>query len=186
MSKRFPESVSLWHPYQDKPGQRHKLALWSDFQFDSVDETINSIAGGQYYAMADNLLDRLEVDPDLLRDKRCENYVSRTGGMLAIRARSKRKCGYIINSDAWKGEPSKQLLEKMKYIFDLFGYEALTPASLSEKILRMTLGRQIIPRPTVMLRSALLENLKGGRIDTQKTAKYYPIVYENDINKAYL
>lgn len=197
MPKRERESVSLWHPWTDRPvykdesmkDKRHKLALWSDFDFTNVDETIAFIGGNNYYAVVNDILDGLEVAPGLLRDKRSTAYLSRTGGAVAMEVRAGRKHGFLIPGGNWGeiGHPTSAVLERMQYVFQTFGYEALTTASLSEKILRSTLpDRSYISRPSAMLRRSLLEHGKGGRIDKKELSQFYPQVYENDMNKAYL
>lgn len=197
MPRNKEEHVSLWHPWIDKPvyknpdlaEKRHKLALWSDFTFDSVDRCVQEIGGGSYYALCRDILLGSEVDPLLLRDPRTEAYLSRTGGISALRVKSKRKSGFLIPGTTWgqTGQPTRELLGRMNHVFNAFGFEALTPSSLSEKVLRSTMADKLyISRPSDMLRRSLIANSKGGRIDSKKTSRFYPVVYENDMNKAYL
>lgn len=180
--------VSLWHPWQDKPGRSHKLALLQDMTFNNIDSLVETIGGNQYYALVENILDGLEINPLLLRDKRTETYLTRSGHAIALRVRSKRKSGFILPSQTW-GDiyPKNETLDRMAYIFDRFGYEAITPASLSEKVLRSTMQEKlIISRPNAILRSTLLKYGKGARISSKKTHKALPVAYENDSNKEYL
>lgn len=182
--------VALWHPWQDKPGQRHTLSLWSDFSYlSSVDSIVNAIGGGQYYALCTDILCEEEIRQELIRDQRTKAFISRTGSVSALQVRHKNKSGFLIAGRSWNEgeEPTRETLAKIKRTFDLFGYEALTPSSLSEKVLRSTLpARTFISRPGVVLRKSFIDNSTGGRIDRKSLGKFFPIAYEYDINKAYL
>lgn len=188
MPRNKQEHVSLWHPWKDKPGQRHKLTLWSDYAYESVDKAIEDIGNGQHYAICNDILSGSEVDTALVRDGRTDAYLSRTGNVAALRVKSKRKSGFLIPAQQWGcSTPRRELLGRMEHVFNTLGFEALTPSSLSEKVLRSTLpDRSYISRPSDMLRRSLIMHGKGGRIDKKEISKFYPIVYENDMNKAYL
>lgn len=182
------EHVSLWHPWQDKPGQRHTPVLYSGIKSDDIDETVRTIAGEQYYGLVTDILNGIEVNPLLLRDKRTQAYLSRTGNVSALRIKSKRKSGFLIPSSSWGSlNPGQDTIRRMNHVYQTFGYEAISPSSLSEKVLRATLpDRTYISRPSAMLRKSLLDNSTGGRIDKKKISRFLPVAFEYDINKAYL
>lgn len=188
MTKKFPDRVSLWHPWQDKPGTRHKVNLWSDLSYGSVEESILGVANGRFYSVCTDVLNSLEVDTSMVRDPRTSAFLSRSGSCSGLRIRNKRQSGFLIPSSNWCSPyPSQALVERMNYVFSKFSFEAITPASLSEKVLRSTLPAKChIRRPNNMLRSTLLADNRGGRIDKKKISKFFPTVYENDLNKAYL
>lgn len=184
--------MSLWHPWVDKPGQRHNLDLWSNYSFPNVETVIEAIGGGQKYMFCNDILSSSEVDPEIIMHVQRKNpgdiFISRTGQMTALKLRHGKHCGFLIPGIVWgcPVSPGNALLESIQDIFDIFGYEAITPASLSEKILRSTLPpKMYISRPSAPLRDVLISNGKGARIDKAKQA-YFDRAYEYDLNKAYL
>ena len=184
--------VSLWHPWQDKPGQRHTPVLWNIERFgSSLDDVVWSVAQNQYYVFCNDILDEKEI-PDsiaLLRHKKTEAYISRTGKVVALRVKGKRKSGFFIPASVWgcNVPPNEGLIKNVNRIFTLFGFEAITPASLSEKVLRSTLPERVfISRPNHMLRNVILRYGKGGRIDGKQQPTYYHKLREYDENKSYL
>jgi hypothetical protein len=190
-----PGHVSLWHPWTDKPGANHRLSLWSEVKeqnFDSVSNLARYFADNQLYTFCNDIFDAEEVADStaLVQYAGHKNtFISRTGKVVALRLSRRRKSGYFIPATVWKWptEPGKELLSNVGHIFRTFKYEALSPASLSEKVLRSTLPeRMFISRPSAMVRRVLIENGVGGRIDEAKIARFYPIIYEYDLNKAYM
>lgn len=188
----MPEHVSLWHPWKDKPGQRHTPTLWKDIENMDIDTLVQYVGQNQIYCFCNDILDEEEIPQSeaLLLHKDTESYISRTGKVVALRAMSKRKSGFFIPGDVWgcKNEPNYRLLEVVNRIFKRFQYEAITPASLSEKVLRSTLpDRLFISRPSDMLRRTMIgQNKKGGRIDQRRTATRHQVIYSYDETKSYL
>lgn len=181
--------VSLWHPWQDKPGLRHELALFSDYAHLSVDEIVKEIGNGRKYAICTDILNSREVDASLIRDRRTEPYLSRTGSLAGLRVRSGRWSGFLIPGIQWgeQSNPTKDTLNNIQSIFSLFNREAITPSSLSEKVLRGTLpGKLYISRPSVPLRTAILGNRSIARVMIQRRGIKSDEAYEYDYNKKYL
>ena len=188
--------VTLWHPWQDKPGQRHKLTLWStghigQVPISSVEELIGSVAHHGLYTFCNDVFDvgEFPFSDELLNHPKSEAYISRSGQVVALKLKSKRKAGFLLPASTWKWDntPTKEMIDHVQNIFRQFGYEALTPSSLSEKVLRATLpDHTFISRPSEPLRRVLLANSTGGRIDRKEIGQFYPVVYTYDMNKAYL
>lgn len=179
------QHVSLWHPWLDKPGQRHTLHLLSEFSEMNIDQIVSNI-GGRYVYCQDIFR---EVERSLIRHQKSEPYLSRTGSLSALRIKSKRSNGFIIPGIQWGEQyyPTKNTLRNIQTVFDEFHYEALTPSSLSEKVLRATLpAKCLISRPSVMVRKTFLDNRRGGRILKEKRGLKAEFGYEYDENKAYL
>lgn len=189
MARRNTQSVSLWHPWQDKPGQSHTLALLEDFDFRSTDDLLQTLSGGKYYALCEDIFSPREVEPSLLRNGRTEPYLSKSGNIAALRIKGRRGSGFIIPAIQWSevNRPSRQSLTDIQSIFTIFDREALTPSSLSEKVLRSTLPDKLfISRPSVNLRSAILRNRSIARVTRHKRGVRSPIALEYDKIKAYL
>lgn len=189
MYKDREEHVSLWHPWLDKPGQRHSLGLWGESNYKTVDEMLQGIGGGKQYSFCSDILQEKEVPSELVLHDKTESFICRTGQMTALKVRYGKNTGFLVPGIVWgcANSPGKDLLHSIQNVFDLFGYEAITPASLSEKVLRSTLPyKTCISRPSVPLRQSFLDHSPGARIDVKQTAQWYPEVYEYDINKAYL
>jgi hypothetical protein len=192
------EHVSLWHPWQDKPGTRHTLTLWNkngsigDILLESIEELIELVARQKLYVFCNDVMDEQEFtcSSALLQHPKSEAYISRTGKVIALKLRNKRQSGFLIPANVWGysgNEPNEELLKNVKSVFKRFNFEALTPASLSEKVLRSTLPEHTyISRPSDALRRVLLAHSIGGRIDRKEIGAFYPCVYSYDMNKAYL
>ena len=184
--------VSLWHPWQDKPGRYHPLRLYNTLgPFESVESLIETVASNQYYTFVSDVMDSEEISfsESLLTHEKTTPYISKTGSVVALKLGHGKKSGYLIPGSIWgeKHTLGGKLLKNVHALFTLFGYEALTPASLSEKVLRATLPDYAgISRPSDMLRRTLLAHSYGGRIDRKELREFYPVVYEYDMNKAYL
>lgn len=180
--------VSMWHVWNDKPGQRHALELFEKYSSLETEKIIEHLGTG-VYAFCNDILGGNEVHSDLLLHDRTEAYLSRTGNIAALRVRGKRKSGFIIPAIQWLKdvEPDKEFLSAIDSIFKLFHFEAITPSSLSEKVLRSTLPEHItISRPSVMLRRCLINNTLGGRQEFTPTKGKLKKAYEYDKIKAYL
>jgi hypothetical protein len=189
-------SISRWHPWYDKPGQRHSLKLWSELlhnDMNTVEKCIDEIAGGQLYALCTDVFAEEEIPfrDELLKVANEQEgvYLRKNGGVVALKLQRKRRAGFVIPAHTWgASEPTSSLIKDIiQPCFDIFGYEAITPASLSEKVLRGTLGPFMpsIYRPSIMLRRDLLHTPHGGRIETAKELRYFETLFEYDINKAY-
>lgn len=180
------ESVSLWHPWQEKGGIKHELALWSDFDFSSIEEIISKIGTGRYYAICNDILSPREVPTNLLKHPRSEPYLSRNGHVAALKIRGKRGNGFLIPAIQWNGATDRDTIENIRQIFHIFDMEAITPSSLSEKVLRRTLPDKLfISRPSVALRSKILSNRSVARILKSKYTTSQK-GYEYDEVKAYM
>lgn len=198
-------SVTRWHPWLDKPGSHHALTLWNGsgsslstlqaenvFHLPTVETAIEVVAGKKLYCFCEDLLDEHDIPycHELIGHKQATPYLSRGGRIPALRVETKKKSGFFIPAStfSWHDIPGKKLLENVTLLFHLFGYEAVTLPSLSEKVLRGTLPEKLhIHRPSSMLRRNVLANHKGGRIDkTRETGVFLPLVREYDENKAYL
>lgn len=192
--------VSLWHPWKDKPGNFHTLSRWNKGavvdskeikEVSSIENIIEIIGGERKYTFCNDILSRDEFpfSIELIRHKSTQPYISKTGHVVALRIKKKRTSGFLIPGIHWShvGIPTDNLLDNVQWTFKQFKYEALTPASLSEKVLRATLpDRCFISRPSLDLRRCLLDTEHGGRIDRKKVIEYFERVFEYDINKAYL
>jgi len=125
---------------------------------------------------------------ELLRRKEVDPYITGSGRVVALRLKQKRSSGFLIPASTWGFRaPGQHLIETLDRLFGLFNLEAITPASLSEKVLRQTLPeRNYISRPSMDLRRVLLDTPHGGRIDVAEDIQWYPALHEYDMNKAYL
>lgn len=125
----------------------------------------------------------------LLGEKGVHPFLSKTQGISGFSLKSKRGTGYATNAATWAypdGAGTK-IASIVNDVFRLTNFSGSTPSSLSEKGLRATLPERLyIHRPCIALRTALLENNPGGRVDRARLRKYFPRVYEYDKNKAYL
>src|SRR5712691_5791555 len=102
------EHVPLWHPWTDKPGQRHTLTLWNngsigDIPLESIEELIELVARQQLYVFCNDVMDEQEFtcSSSLLQHPKSEAYISRTGKVIALKLRNKRKSGFLIPSNVW-------------------------------------------------------------------------------------
>lgn len=183
--------VSIWHPWQDKPGQRHTPVLWNHEDYpSSIERIIEHVATSQEYVFCNDILDPLEIPTELIQATAPRNrYLSRTGKVVALRVANKRKSGFFIPAIVWchRSEPDGELLSRVNHVFQTFGYESISPSSLSEKVLRSTLPEKLcISRPSHMVRQTFLENGRAGRIDTVKEPRYFERLKQLDENKSYL
>jgi DNA polymerase type B, organellar and viral len=194
------DTVKKWHPWLDKPGMHHSLALWQEQEIQqgnrtpyvpsNAEDVIEYVGRNRLYVLCRDILDQSEFPygDELLQHERSQAYVQKRGKIVAVQLRAGRYRGFLIPSRTWNhAVPGPELAEDMEHLFHIFGYEAITPASLSEKVFRATLGeRHTIYRPSVDLRKILLEYGEGGRIDEADEGKLYPVVYTYDIKSAYL
>jgi hypothetical protein len=182
---------SLWHPWLDKHTLRHTPCLYDEIKdmTQDTEQFIATMAEKELYCFVNDIIDETEVDESFLLSSNTQEYVSRTGKIVALRAKNKRKSGFFIPSSVWghQGLPNHDLIDNINFLFRHFQYEALTPSSLSEKMLRSTLPeRTIIYRPNDMLRRTLLEHSHGGRIDEKEVPRRLKKLYSYDLVKAYL
>jgi|SRR5215472_9807748 len=196
-------SSAMWHPWRDRPGVRHPVARWNgntgltiDEQFSfhpaSAQGLFDTVSRQKLYLYCEDILDQKSVPwtDDLLRfpPEQVVPYVSKSAGIAAIRLSNKRQSGFLLSAPSWCWHErlSERFLENVHLLFKLCGYQAVTLASLSERLLRSTLPESLhIHRPSMMLRRDVLNNHRGGRIDLAIPA-YYPLVVQFDENKAYL
>jgi hypothetical protein len=193
--------ASLWHAWQDKPSIRHVPSFLDNENIYSGYSTLPlySVPNMEHliYAVAHNGLFTLTGDVlsertfsyahELIGDDHVTPYLSRTGNIAALRLSHKRHSGFLVPIRTWKweGHADGTLIREMVHLFQLFGFESTTPASLSEKVLRATLPTPVgISRPSVWLRRDILNNHTGGRIDLA-LPRYYRKVLEYDKIKAY-
>jgi hypothetical protein len=184
---RKPGNVSLWHPWQEPERRTHTLSLLQSFNFQSIESAIATLSTGKYYAICHNIF--REVPEDLIRDKRSEPFLSKNGHIAALRLKGKRGSGFIIPAIQWQEDryPTHDTTANIQEIFDIFKREAVTPSSLSEKVLRATLpDKLIISRPSVALRRTILENRSIPRVTQWKRGIKSEEAYEYDKIKAYL
>lgn len=204
----YGHSARLWHPWHDKPGMPYSPVRLeypliynifdkSLYSLNTVENAIETLAKNKLYCFIYDALNTNDIPyaDDLLvhRDERGKAdtfpYLSRTGKVAAIRVARKGKSGFFIPASTWKwtGLPDKRFIENVFYLFNLFGFQSTTPASLSEKVLRSTLHDDVhITRPSVVVRDIILNNNVGGRIDKAEYGAFYPVVVKYDKNKAYL
>jgi hypothetical protein len=192
------DTLARWHPWPTKKGIRHLGTLWQDgaiwidqeasYSPRDAEEAIQIVGRQQMYVFCSDPLDQEEFSfsDDLLL--KSDTYMQKAGKVVAVRVKSGRHCGFFIPARTWGfAYPSFEMIETIREIFSLFDIEAITPASLSEKVLRSTMADKIaIFRPAHHLRKILLENNGGGRIDLKEVGEFYPKAYKYDINKAYL
>lgn len=194
-------ATAMWHPWKDKPGLRHIPTRWHEGSILSdmgvlsypanAEECIQYVGRNQLYLFCNDILDAREIafSKELVKHEKTEPYMQRTGKICALRVHPARTSGFFIPASTWlySLRPSSEFVESVRIVFARFGYEAITPASLSEKVLRSTLPERIaIYRPAAPLRRILLENNGGGRIDVAEIGVFYPCAYTYDLNKAYL
>lgn len=184
---RKPGNVSLWHPWQEPEKRTHTLSLLQGFNFQSIEEAIATLAGGKYYAICHNVF--RDVPESLILDNRSEPFLSKSGHIAALRIKGRRGSGFIIPAIQWQEEryPSPDTLSNIQSVFNIFKREAVTPSSLSEKVLRSTLpDKLIISRPSVALRRTILTNRSIARVTQWKRGIRSEEAYEYDKIKAYL
>lgn len=194
------DTVSPWHPWQDKPGTRHPLGLWdcqeilqsgkTPYYPSSADDCVQYIGRNRLYVLCRDILcqDEFPYSDELLGHPKTEPYLQKQGKVVAMRLQGGRYSGFLIPSRTWNHPlPGQALLEDMEDAFHLVGYQGITPGSTSEKVLRSTLPKyHSIYRPSVDVRRVLLATNGGGRIDESEFSTLYPHVYTYDIKSAYL
>jgi hypothetical protein len=194
--------VSLWHPWLDTPGVPKVPVYWQAggavhsplgkiYSVSNLEQVFSTIGRNELFCLCDDLLsvEEFPFANDLIGDKRAKPFLSRSG-CAALKITSGRKIGYFIPASTWcwrEDELNKQLLENLNWVFRKVGFQATTPPSLSEKVLRSTLPTPVgISRPSVMLRHAVLANHRGGRVDSAKSPyKIWNEVYRYDKIKGY-
>jgi hypothetical protein len=195
-------SVRKWHPWKDSLGMPYAPMFWRNGTISTVSgsvlcycsslsELIAEVTHRKLFVLCDDLLSEHDFSfvNELLGAKEARPYLSRSGGITALRLSSKKQNGFLVPASTWgmRGEPTQEYLQAVIDVFRLFNIESVTPASLSEKILRRTLPDKLsIYRPSLILRKDVLDNHRGGRIDTAQSGQFYSSVYEYDKNKAYL
>jgi hypothetical protein len=187
----FGRSVPLWHPYQDKRGIHHIPLSLDQVPVTSLEAAYNMLCSPPpVYAFCQNIF-LLPYTEEAL-EKKAVPFVTKSGNIIALQLRQKRRSGYFINCDGWKSDkPDEEFMEAVDHVYRHFHLMAVTPSSLSEKILRCTLPERVyISKTSRLLREDILSNRVGSRIDTVESlgisTHYFPIVYEYDLNKAYL
>lgn len=200
----YNKHSSLWHPWQDKTGIRHvpcfhrEEAIFSIassdpmFHVEHLEKLLSVVSQNQLFVLCHDILNEHEFfyAHELIGHPMATPYLSRKGNIAALRIANKRKSGFLVPEKTWNPNDIpldySRLVENITLIFKLFGFESVTPASLSEKVLRATLPTPVrITRPNCWLRRDILENHVGGRIDCATPALYRK-VRQFDKNKAYL
>jgi DNA polymerase family B len=193
--------ASLWHAWEDKPGIRHvpsflrNESIYSGYSrqalyaVEDMERLIYAVAHNGLFTLTGDVLSErtFSYANELIGDDHVTPYLSRTGNIAALRVSTKRKSGFLVPTRTWKWEntPGKELIRELVHLFQIFGFESSTPASLSEKVLRATLPTPLgISRPSVWLRRDILNNHTGGRIDLAEP-QFYRRILEYDKVKAY-
>jgi DNA polymerase type B, organellar and viral len=195
-------SVSKWHAWKDSVGMPYAPMMWHNNTISTISgstlcycsslkELINEVSSRKLFVLCKDVLSEADFpfSNALLGAEQSHPYLSRSGGVVALRISQKKRSGFLVPSSTWgmNGTPTKEDLQNIVDVFRLFRFESTTPASLSEKILRSTLPDIIsISRPSLILRRDILDNHVGGRIDSARHGQFYAKVYEYDKNKAYL
>lgn len=196
------KSVALWHPWMDIPGVSSPLAFWQGgsifspsgeklFTPSLATELLEYVSHARLFLFVNDLLNSSEFSSFSLNEVLgCSmSFMSGADHILGL-SRSARSPGRIIQAGTWKWDgaiDSQAFYERLDYLFHLFNFQAMTPASLSEKVLRRTLPQNLcISRPGNSLRSAILNNHVGGRIDESLSSTLWRFVYQYDRNKAHL
>lgn len=194
-------NTALWHPWREHPGIRHLPVFWHDgsiMRNESILarpkgalDAIEFVGRNQLYVLCNDVLDEKEFSysVNLVTHDKSEPYLSKHGRVVALRIHPTRKSGFFIPARTWASlPPARELCDLMSYCFKLFNLEAISPPSLSERALRVTLPDKLfIHRPPSDLRSVLLNHNGGGRIDEAEIwGEFFMEVFEYDLNKAYL
>jgi len=195
-------SSPVWHPWKDKNGvplaptflHNHKI-FSSDgkllFQVNSHSELCETVARNGLFLLCYDLLDTREFPylNEFLGTKGVTPFLSKTRGMPAASIRFSKKNGLLVSSQGWcfEGPPDEICTKNILSIFKAFGYQASTPASLSEKLLKLSLPEDFkIHGPSKRVREDVLAAHTGARIDTARSKIFLKNAYEYDKNKAYL
>lgn len=187
--------------WPEKKKRTHQLFSWRNgsvgnkdgdtvYKIGGVEDCIKTVAENRMYVLCDDVMhpEQIPFNKELLLDKRTEAYPRENGQIVALKCSYKRNRGFIIPAKTWGSDSAgNELVDQVQELFDIFEMEALSPSSLSEKVLRSTLPEKLfIRRPSHMLRKTFLENGRGPRIDKAE----YPMLvghgYEYDGNKQYL
>lgn len=201
-------SAPIWHAWRDRTGMPYapvRLSYPDVYNiFDKplhtitdAENFISTLTANKLYCFVADIMNTDNVpyvDELLDRSMRSEKpsvfpYVSRTGKIAAIRMSKSRRNGFLIPASTWKYStgPDRRFIENIFYLFNLFGFQSTTPASLSEKVLRSTLSDDMhITRPSTIVRDTILKHNVGGRIDKAEYGAFFPVVVKYDKNKAYL
>lgn len=195
-------SVTMWHAWKDQLGMPHAPMFWHHGTIQTVygsslcyagnvAELIENVAGRKLFVLVRDILneENIPYSNELLGHPSAHPYLSKSGGCIALRISHKKRSGFLVPTSTWnvKHEPDKHVLENIIAVFRLFDFQATTPSSLSEKVLRSTLPDKLfISRPSIALREDILKHNPGGRIDSAHVGHFYKEVYEYDKNKAYL
>ena len=154
-------------------------------------EFIQAIASRHLFVLCDDVLNvhTMPFVEQLLGEKEVQPLLSKTRGILGFALKMKIGTGYAMNASSWAYPhgADEHIASIVHDVFHLTGFSSSTSASLSEKMLRATLPEKLsIHRPGIALRTVILENSPGGRVDRARIRRYFPRVYEYDKNKAYL
>jgi hypothetical protein len=190
-----------WHAWRDKPGMPLAPMMWHDGTISTVygsslaycstlPELLDNVAGRKLFVLCRDILNEKDIpfSNDLLGSPLAHPYLSRSGGVTALRISQKKQSGFLVPGSTWgiSGEMTEEGLKTIIEVFRLFDMQSTTPASLSEKVLRSLLPDKIsISRPSLALRKDILENNVGGRIDKAKVGQFYASIYEYDQIWAY-
>lgn len=194
--------VAQWHRWQEQPNLRYMPTYWQapnaiftqlsvpSFRAENLQELIETVAKNELFLLADNLLNQNEFSyaDDLLGHECAVPYLTSNGTLPALRVRHKRKSGFLVSAATWlwTHDLSERLVRELEFIFNLFGFQATTPASLSEKEARKTLPDKLhISKPALGLLNTFLAHPTVARIDKALLA-FYERAYCYDENKAYL
>lgn len=194
------DTVARWHPWPTKKGLRHTLSLWKNHsiwsddatsvEIESAEHGIEVVSRSQLYTFCNDPMDWSEFmwSDDLLLSPQSDVYVQKQGKVVAVRVKTGRYCGFFIPARSWGfAVPNFEMIDIIRAVFEQFQIEAITPSSLSEKVLRWTLGEKIsIFRPSVRLRDVLLTHNGGSRIDLAEEERFYKRAYKYDRHKAFL
>jgi hypothetical protein len=190
-----------WHPWRDKPGSRHIPTyfkhgeIWSPycdtsplFLTPDLQHLTSTVCQNGLFLLVHDILNEEEFPYANELIGKGTPYFTKAGNVTSMSLKQGRKTGVLVPARTWQWdmEPNRQITSAIQTVWRLFGYEASTPSSLSEKVLRATLPDYVgIYRPSIALRRDVLANSEGGRIDKAIPA-YYKEVKEYDKNKAYL
>lgn len=195
-------SIKKWHAWRDTPGMPYAPMMWHKATISTVsgstlcycsslEELMNEVSHRKLFVLCKDLLSEADFSfsNELLGHQDSYPYLSKSGGVVALRISQKKRSGFLMPGATWgiRGELTREALQNIIDTFRLFDHQSSTPSSLSEKVLRSTLPDIIsISRPSLVLRQDILDNHVGGRIDVARRGQFYKEIYEYDKNKAYL
>jgi DNA polymerase type B, organellar and viral len=194
-------SVRKWHAWKDTSGMPYAPMMWQNGTIttaygsalaygNSLSELLDNVASRKLFVLCRDLLSEQDFSFSnaLIGSPFSHPYLSRSGGISALRVSQKKQSGFLVPASTWgiTGEITEESLKNIITVFQLFDLQSSTPASLSEKVLRTTLPDKInYSRPSLILRDDILKNTIGGRIDTAKGGQFYAEIYEYDKIWAY-